>query len=1074
MSAEIDAVPEGAGELDEVLAAYFEAEEAGGAPDRRELLSCHPAVARELAAFFADLDRVEPVVAPVLGALGPPAPEVPSFGAYEALEKIGEGGMGVVYKARHKGLKVVRALKMIRAGRPGDADEVQRLRTEARRMADLNHPHIVPVYEVGEYMGQPYFSMKWMAGGSLKEKIADFRLPALDRKSGADEAGTVWARSRVAERARRIARLVETLARAVHHAHQRGLLHRDLKPGNILLDEQGQPYVTDFGLAKRLIDDPQAATLSSQADSRGPVGTVLYMAPEQTRAGEELTVAVDVYGLGAILYELLAGQPPFEGSDLLDLLDRVRGQEPIAPSRLGRHVPRDLEKICLSCLRKEPAKRYESAALLADDLSRFQAGEPVRARPVSPWERAVKWAKRKPAVAALAAAVVLVVALAGGTVLWQWREKTTALDELESSLVYISRIQQIHGSLLDGYPFQADQTLQRCPKKLRHWEWHFLQRWCRRDMVVLQGHSGAVRAIAFGPKGTTLASAGADGTVRLWDWSTGEPLLLVDRGPIPIDSLTFSGDGRHLAWATRNFTAKVWDIQARRTLCTSPGAGNNVALSPDGRLLASTGNGKTIHLWDVPGGQARRDLPCDDTVDRVVFSPDGRWMASAGWGEKRVLVWDTRTWQSRVFVFEPRIWKYELAFSPDSRHLAAATRGQVRIWDVQSGEEVRDLRGYTGDWASVAFSADGHLALSFQNGNVTVWDVADGKMVSSGRRHTDLVSGVAFSPGPHSRHLAYTRGNEIVIERWKGTAGPQVRTLAGLGGEIRCVAFSPDGQRVASASNDARGETWAVRARSTTTGETLLTLQGKGRPLNGLAFDADGWRLASAGEDGTVKVWDVASGREAFTLHTSAIRSVAFSPDGRWLAGACEDNTARVWDAASGEERYALGDHPDYVLSVAFSPDGRRLAAACDGGTLKVWDLKSARELLALSDPEALAFWSVVFSPDGQRLAAASSGGTVKLWDMNSGKELRTLRGHTGPVLSMTFSADGRRVASAGFDGKVKLWDPAAGQELLTLSADKAAVAGVVFSSDGRRLAAASLAGTVRIWDAAPLEQAGP
>ena len=425
------------------------------------------------------------------------------------------------------------------------------------------------------------------------------------------------------------------MARAVHHAHQRGLLHRDLKPGNILLDEEGQPYVSDFGLAKRLVKDLEASTLASQMDSSGPAGTASYMAPEQVRADKQLTWAVDVYGLGAILYELLAGQPPFPGTNLFDILKRVQEQEPAPPSRTRRHVPRDLETICLKCLNKDPQRRYGSALEVAKELRRFLNREPIRGRPVSAWERAVKWTRRKPAVAALMATIVLLLTLGLGIVFWQWQANVMELEQLEAHLDYNSRIRQVPGYLEAGYRFRAEDTLLNCcPEKLRHWEWHFLRRWCQRDVVVLRGHRSAVRTLAFSPDGTTLVSAGDDGSVRLWNWVTGEELGVVDRQPCGVESVAFSGDGRLLAWATQHLTVKVWDVPARRVLLTLTEAGTDVALSPDGRLLASTGRRKMVHIWDVRTGKSRRVLENDALVAHAAFSPDGRWLASTGWGEK--------------------------------------------------------------------------------------------------------------------------------------------------------------------------------------------------------------------------------------------------------------------------------------------------------------------------------------------------------------------------------------------------------------------------------------------------------
>ncbi len=386
--------------LDAIIAAYMQAVEAGDVPNRDELLAVHPEHVEALQAFFADLDRMDRVASPLrlaagldetfaLDANGNSAlPTIRYFGDYELLEEIARGGMGIVYKARQVSLNRIVALKMILRGTFATEKDVARFRAEAESAANLDHPHIVPIHEVGEHEGHQYYTMKFVEGTSLS------KLPQSDPHKEVEG--------------------IVPVIRAVHHAHQRGVLHRDLKPSNVLVDSQGTRFVTDFGLAKRLADADRSLTEPGQI-----LGTPRYMAPEQAAGSKDLTVAADVYSLGVILYERLTGQTPFTGDDALALLRQVQESEPPRPSTIRTGLDRDLETVVLKCLNKEPNRRYSSCETLADDVDRWLRGEPITARPVGRLEKTWLWARRNPAIATaggLAAAALVAVAVVSSVV----------------------------------------------------------------------------------------------------------------------------------------------------------------------------------------------------------------------------------------------------------------------------------------------------------------------------------------------------------------------------------------------------------------------------------------------------------------------------------------------------------------------------------------------------------------------------------------------------------------------------------------------------------------------------------
>jgi tRNA A-37 threonylcarbamoyl transferase component Bud32 len=572
--------------INAVVAEYLRAAQAGQPPDRQAILAQHPDLAAGLTSFFADQDQFHAVagaleevipspaapagpagLAPTLGtaetsADGPGLEKVRYFGDYELLEEIARGGMGVVYKARQVSLNRVVALKMILAGQLASEADVQRFRNEAEAAANLDHPNIVPIYEVGEHQGQHYFSMKFIEGGSLSPQV-----PQLVR----DPKGAV--------------RLLAPVARAVHHAHQRGILHRDLKPGNILLDRQGGPHETDFGLAKRVAGDPAGQTRTGAI-----VGTPSYMAPEQASGAKgAVSTAADVYSLGAILYEMLTGQPPFRADTPMDTLLQVRDQEPARPRAINPRADRDLETICLKCLEKKAEGRYESAESLAEDLERWLDGRPIRARPSRWWERLGKWVLRHRTMTALWLVSLLFL-------LWVFVDREWSGSVMLFGVQFIGLILIITSERKDRASAPTEPTEPNPAKVLAGLLFAHRERF----------EAQVPHCVAFSADGRRVAWGGANGTVWTWDGDVDKVTLTLRAHRMKVQSVAFSPDSHWLASACGNKTVKIWDTATGQLHATLTGHTRGViglAFAPDGRSLATVGSDRTLKIFNTATNQ---------------------------------------------------------------------------------------------------------------------------------------------------------------------------------------------------------------------------------------------------------------------------------------------------------------------------------------------------------------------------------------------------------------------------------------------------------------------------------------
>lgn len=991
------------------------------------------------------------------------AAEGQRFGPYRIVRQIGSGGMGVVYEAvREDEFRKKVAIKVVKPGMD-TAYILSRFHSERRISAALNHPNITMLLDGGATPDhRPYFTMEYVEGVPIDTYCKNHAL-ALPQTL----------------------ELFRTVCGAVHYAHQNLVVHRDLKPSNILVTNEGVPKLLDFGIAKILGPSESNGTVAGMT-AAFPMMTPDYASPEQAR-GEAVTTATDIYSLGAVLYELLTGRRPhrFSTNTPQQIQQVICEQEPILPSEAtgNRRLGGDLDNIVLMAMQKEPARRYSSAEELSQDVHRYLAGMPVRARKDTAGYRAGKFVRRHKA--GVIAASLVVVALAGGIISTTRQAQIASLERDKADQQRQEAQRQEQEALRQHQ--EADRSKDEAQKRAAEAEVQRAkaeQQSSRADEESYRANLSAAHLLngenEYDAARERLFSAPPG--LRGWAWhhlfqrsdnSIAKLFAEADEQDSTLganhfrSSFAFAPDTSKILW-TMYSTVHSWDSRF------APGAvragfGRIAAISGDGSRIVAvprSGGGKTAIIYEAATGRQLMVFAAhSSSITSAAIARNGRWVVTGDQsGELRA--WDMETGRQQSVMRQPDRPVRCVSINGDGTRVAAGapTDPAFKIYDPASGRTTAVLVGHKSPCKASAFSHTGdQLATASGDTTVWLWDARTGQSINTLLGHTGAVNAVAFSPD--GRHIA-TASMDRSVRLWDVAEGYQLHTFTG-GSEdvyVQAVAFTPDGTRVLSGGGAGEILVWRMplfipavtfSADVTADESTVVSVTNIGVtvwdqqtnrqiaswPIGGygatVKLSPDGRRIAAGTFDGRVTLWDRNSRKllRTFTGHTAAVRSVAFSPDGRLLASGSQDKTLRVWDTVSGRE-VGKRELPNIVSCVRFSPDGRSLATASgdlytlygNGPPVHIWRISDLSLIWSLRTKASYqpSARSVVFSRDGARLAAGEQTSTdpaIWVWDTRTGRALASLKGHSRGVDAVMFSPDAKLLYSVSPDSTFRVWD---------------------------------------------------